>query len=94
MDKMIKEAGTKPVSKSINIGFENMVISDRVIAIINPNSAPIKRLIKAAKENNLLIDGTSGNPTRSAVIMDSNHIIMSSISSRRLGARLDKENLA
>ena len=44
MDKMIKGTGTKPVSKSMNIGFENRIISERIIAIINPNSAPVKRL--------------------------------------------------
>jgi len=94
MDKMIKEAGTKPVSKSMNVGFENRIISERIIAIINSNSAPIKRLIKAVEESNKLIDGTSGKPTRSVIITDSNHIILSSISPRRLSARLDKENLA
>lgn len=94
MAKMIKQIGIKPTSKSMNIGFENRIISDRIIAIINPNSAPIKRLIKAAKGNNTLIDGTSGKPTRSAIIMESNHVILSSISPRNLSARLDKNNLA
>ncbi len=90
MGKMIEGTGIKPTSKSMNIGFENRVRSNRVIAIINPNSAPIKRLIKAAKENNMLVDGTSGKPTRSAIIMDSNHIILSSISPRKLNERMEK----
>ena len=94
MNKMIKEIGTKPASKSINVGFENRVIARRIIAIVNPNSAPVKRLIKTAKESNMLVDGTSGKPTRSAIIMDSRHVILSSISPRNLSARLDRDNLA
>lgn len=94
MGKMIKEMGMKPESKSMNIGFENRVISRRIIAIVNPNSAPMKRLIRTAKENNMMVDGTSGKPTRSAIIMDSRHVVLSSISPRNLSARLDKDNLA
>ena len=94
MNKMIKEIGTKPASKSMNIGFENRVIARRIIAIVNPNSAPVKRLIKTAKESDMLVDGTSGKPTRSAIVMDSRHVILSSISPRNLSARLDRDNLA
>lgn len=93
MGEINKEIGTKPKSKLVNIGFENRVISKRVIAIVNPNSAPIKRMIKESKENNLLIDATSGKPTRSVIITDSKHIILSSISPRKLSSRIDRNNL-
>lgn len=94
MAKIIEEMGMKPASKSANVGFENRVISRRIVAIVNPNSAPIKRMITAAKENNMLIDATSGKPTRSAIITDSGYIVLSSISPRNLSARLDRNNLA
>jgi len=94
MNKIIKEIGVKSASKSVNVGLENRVISKRIVGIVKPNSAPIKRMIMAAKENNMLIDATSGKPTRSAIIMDSRHIILSSISPRNLSARLEKNNLA
>ena len=77
--------------KSINVGFENRVIAERVIAIVNTNSAPIKRMIKIAKEGNLLVDATSGKPTRSAIVMDSRHVILSSISPRKISGRMEKE---
>jgi len=94
MAKIIEEMGIKSASKSVNMGFENRVISRRIVAIVNPNSAPIKRMITAAKENNMLIDATSGKPTRSAIITDSGYIVLSSISPRNLSARLDRNNLA
>lgn len=94
MAKIIEEMGMKPASKSANVGFENRVISRRIVAIVNPNSAPIKRVITAAKESNMLIDATSGKPTRSAIITDSGYIVLSSISPRNLSARLDRNNLA
>ena len=75
----------------MNVGFENRVITERVIAIVNTNSAPIKRMIKIAKERNLLVDATSGKPTRSAIVMDSRHVILSSISPRKMSGRMEKE---
>lgn len=94
MAKIIEEMGIKLASKSANVGFENRVISRRIVAIVNPNSAPIKRMITGAKENNMLIDATSGKPTRSAIITDSGYIVLSSISPRNMSARLDRNNLA
>ena len=65
--------------KLINIGFGNMVNADRVIAIISPDSAPIKRLIQDAREKGALIDASYGRRTQAVLIMDSDHVIMSGI---------------
>ena len=92
MDKINQVISMKKRTKSLNVGFENRVILRRIIAIVNPNSAPIKRMIMAAKENNMLIDATSGKPTRSVIITDSRHIILSSIAPRNLSARSDRNN--
>ena len=93
MIKTNNEMGIRFASKSVNIGFENRVIPERMIAIINTGSAPIKRMIKASKENNMLIDGTCGRPTRSVIITDSNHVILSSVSPRKLSARMNKNDI-
>jgi len=93
MIKTNNEIGMRSMPRSLNIGFENRVISKRIIAIVNPNSAPIKRMIKELREKNLVIDATSGKPTRSVVIMDSEHIVLSSISSRKLSGRIDRNNI-
>lgn len=65
--------------KLINIGFGNMVSSDRVLTIISPESAPIKRIIQEAKERSMLVDATYGRRTRSVIIMDTDHVILSAI---------------
>lgn len=66
-------------SKFINIGFGNVVSSDKVISIVNPDSAPIKRLIQHAKDTNMLIDATFGRRTRAVIITNSGHVIISGI---------------
>ncbi|MGI0480488.1 extracellular matrix/biofilm regulator RemA [Geminocystis sp. CENA526] len=66
-------------TKLINIGFGNIVTANRVIAIVSPESAPIKRLITDAKEKGQLIDATYGRRTRAVIITDSNHVILSAI---------------
>ncbi|TVQ47709.1 MAG: DUF370 domain-containing protein [Gloeocapsa sp. DLM2.Bin57] len=63
----------------INIGFGNIVSANRIIAIVSPESAPIKRIITEAKENGKLIDATYGRRTRAVIITDSNHIVLSAI---------------
>ena len=65
--------------KLINIGFGNMVNADRVIAIISPDSAPIKRLIQDAREKDALIDASYGRRTQAVLIMDADHVILSGI---------------
>lgn len=66
-------------TKLINIGFGNIVTANRVIAIVSPESAPIKRLIADAKEKGQLIDATYGRRTRAVIITDSNHVLLSAI---------------
>lgn len=65
--------------KLINIGYGNMVSANRIITIVSPESAPIKRIIQEARDDGLLIDATYGRRTRAVIIMDSGHIVLSSI---------------
>jgi regulator of extracellular matrix RemA (YlzA/DUF370 family) len=77
--------------KLINIGFGNSVVSSRVVAIISPSAAPIKRLRDEAKEDKRLIDATQGRKTRSVIITDSNHVILSAIQSETIAQRFSPE---
>ncbi|MFA5561803.1 MAG: DUF370 domain-containing protein [Eubacteriales bacterium] len=74
--------------KFINIGFGNMVASHRVVAIAAPDSAPIKRLIADAREDDRVIDVTCGRRTRAVIITDSDHVILSAIQSETVAGRL------
>ena len=74
--------------KLINIGFGNMVSLGRVIAIIGPESAPIKRLIVEARANNMLIDATNGRRTRAVIVCDSSHVILSAILPETVAQRI------
>lgn len=78
----------------INIGFGNMVSSARVIAIVSPESAPIKRIIQEAKDKGTLIDATYGRRTRAVLIMDSDHVVLSAVSPETVGGRaaVDEED--
>ncbi|MEE0059825.1 MAG: DUF370 domain-containing protein [Acutalibacteraceae bacterium] len=71
----------------INIGFGNFVSAEKVIAVVAPDSAPIKRIIQDAKEQGMLIDATYGRKTRSVIIAESEHIILSAINPESLGNR-------
>lgn len=71
----------------LNIGFGNTVVADRVVAIVSPNSAPMKRLKDDAKKDQRLIDATQGRRTRSIIVMDSNHIVLSAIQSETISQR-------
>ncbi|WP_458861897.1 extracellular matrix/biofilm regulator RemA [Acidaminobacterium chupaoyuni] len=74
--------------KLINIGFGNMVSANRLVAIVSPESAPIKRIIQNAKEKNVLIDATYGRRTRAVLITDSEHVILSPIQPETVANRL------
>lgn len=76
--------------KPINIGFGNMVMDGRIIAIVNPDSAPSKRLREDAKAQNRLIDATLGRKTKTLIITDSNHVIMSAINPETISLRIEK----
>jgi len=78
-------------SRLVNVGFGNSVVSRRVIAIISPNAAPVKRLRDDARDEKRLIDATQGRRTRSVLITDSNHVILSSIQSETLAQRFNPE---
>ena len=77
--------------KLINVGFGNSVVSRRIVAIISPNAAPIKRLRDEAREEKRLIDTTQGRKTRSVIITDSNHVILSAIQSDTIAQRFSPD---
>ena len=78
--------------KFINIGFGNMVASDRIVTIVSPDSAPIKRLIQDAKDGGRVIDVSCGRRTRAVIITDSEHVILSAIQSETIANRLDNND--
>lgn len=79
--------------KLVNIGFGNMVSANRMIAIVSPESAPIKRIIQDAKERGTLIDATHGRRTRAVIITDSDHIILTYLQSETLANRMTEDEV-
>ena len=77
--------------KLINIGFGNTVSGDKIVAIVSPESAPIKRMVQEAKDNRTAIDATFGRKTRAVIIMDSNHIVLSAVQAETIASRIDKD---
>ncbi len=75
--------------KFINIGYGNMVAVDRIVTLVSPDSAPIKRLIQDAKDDGRVIDVTCGRKTRAVIITDSEHVILSAIQTETIANRLD-----
>lgn len=73
--------------KLINIGFGNMVSSQRLLAIVSPDSAPIKRIVQEAKDRGMLIDATYGRKTKAVLIMDTDHVVLSAIQPESISAR-------
>ena len=73
----------------INIGFGNIVSAERIISIVSPESAPIKRIVQEAKDSKMAIDATYGRRTRSVIIMDSGHIILSAVQPETIAGRVD-----
>lgn len=80
--------------KLINIGFGNMVSANRIITIVSPESAPIKRIIQDARDNGALIDATYGRRTRAVIVMDSGHVILSAIQPETVAGRLGAREAA
>jgi regulator of extracellular matrix RemA (YlzA/DUF370 family) len=80
--------------KLINIGFGNMVSSARLVAIVSPESAPIKRIIQETREKGLLIDATYGRRTRAVIIMDSGHVVLSAIQPETVAGRVGGGEIA
>lgn len=73
----------------VNIGFNNLLSDERIVAILNPDSAPAKRLISESKDQGRVLDCTSGRRTRSVIITDSEHVILSAIQCETIAARAD-----
>ena len=78
--------------KFINIGYGNMVAVDRIVTLVSPDSAPVKRLIQDAKDEGRTIDVTCGRRTRAVIITDSEHVILSAIQAETIANRLDSED--
>lgn len=76
----------------LNIGFGNFIVVDRVVSIVNPASSPMRRLREDAREQGRLVDATQGRKTRSIIITDSNHVILSAIQAETIGQRFTQED--
>ena len=78
--------------KLVNIGFGNLVSAERLLTVVSPDSAPIKRLIQEAKERAMLIDASFGRKTRSVLVMDTDHVILSAIPPETVAKRLNEKD--
>lgn len=75
--------------KLVNIGFGNMISAQRLVAIVSPDSAPVKRMVQEARDRDVLIDATYGRRTRAVLITDSDHIVLSALQPETVAARLN-----
>lgn len=78
--------------KLLNIGFGNLVQAEKIIAIVSPDSAPVKRIIQESKDRFMCIDATYGRRTRSVIIMDSDHVVLSAIQPETVAGRADADD--
>ncbi|NLU51336.1 MAG: DUF370 domain-containing protein [Clostridiaceae bacterium] len=78
--------------KLINVGFGNMVSAQKIVAIVSPESAPIKRIIQEGRERGVLIDATYGRRTRAVIITDSYHVVLSALQPETLAHRIDDQD--
>ena len=78
--------------KLINIGFGNIVSANRIVAIVSPESAPIKRIIQESREKGVLVDATYGRRTRAVIITDSDHVVLSAVQPETVAQRLSSKN--
>lgn len=78
--------------KMINIGFGNIVSANRMVAIVSPESAPIKRIVQEARERGMLVDATYGRRTRAVIVTDSDHIILSAVQPETVSHRLNSKD--
>ena len=77
--------------KLINIGFGNMISGDRLLAVVSPDAAPIKRLVQEAKERSMLIDASCGRKTKAVLVMDTDHVILSGLAAETIVKRAGLE---
>lgn len=73
----------------INIGYGNMISSDKLVAIVSPESSPIKRIVQDSRDKGMLIDATHGRKTRTVIVMNSGHIILSAVQPETVGSRIN-----
>lgn len=75
--------------KLVNIGYGNMISAERTVAVVSPDSAPIKRLVQESRDSGRAIDATYGRKTRAVIIMDSGHVVLSSLITDTIAARIN-----
>jgi len=80
------------LNKLINIGFGNVVNSDKIVGIISPDAAPIKRMVQSAKDSGMAIDATCGRKTKSVIVTDSGHLVLSSLLPETIASRVNQDN--
>ncbi len=78
----------------INIGFGNMIAAERIVAVVNPDSAPVKRLVQEARDAHRIVDATQGRRTRAVVVTDSDHVVLSAIQPETVAGRVSGRDTA
>ena len=76
--------------KLVNIGYGNMLASDRLVAVVSPEAAPIRRMVQEARDSGRIIDATCGHKTRSVIVTDSEHVVLSPLLPETVAARVDE----
>jgi len=79
--------------KLINIGFGNMISAERLLAVVSPESAPIKRMIQEARDRGMLIDASFGRRTRAVIVMDTDHVILSAVTPETVLGRMEDKDI-
>ncbi len=82
------------MNKLINVGFGNVVNSNKIISIISPEAAPIKRMVQTAKDNGMAIDATCGRRTKAVIVMESGHLILSSLLPETIAGRVNQRDIS
>ena len=93
LERQAEEAEkTEEAMKLISIGFGNAVAAGRILAVVSPDSAPIKRVVQEARERGMLLDASFGRRTKSVLLMDTDHVILSSVTPETIAARMEEKN--
>ena len=87
----IQRGNGRAMANMLNIGFGNTINANRIIAVVSPESAPIKRILQKAQDNGVLIDATYGRRTRAVIIMDSDHVVLSAIQPETITTRANEQ---
>ena len=78
--------------KLVNVGFGNLISAGKIVSIVSPDSAPIKRVVQEARERGMLLDASFGRRTKSVLLMDTDHVILSSVTPETIAARMEEKN--